>query len=60
MYDPLTGKAFAEIASLQPPPTNVLPRLDLEIDGNGNIWIRLPNWSANGNRIVGYGRFLKE
>jgi rieske iron-sulfur protein len=60
MYDPLTGQAFAGPASLQSPPNNVLPRLDLEIDGSGNIWIKPPNWSPNGNGIVGYGRFLKE
>ena len=28
MYDPLTGKAFAGPASLQSPPSNVLPMLD--------------------------------
>jgi rieske iron-sulfur protein len=60
MYDPLTGKAFAGPASLQAPPANVLARLDLEVDGEGNIWIKPPNWSPNGNGIVGFGRFLKE
>jgi ubiquinol-cytochrome c reductase iron-sulfur subunit len=60
MYDPLTGKAFAGPASLQAPPSNVLARLDLEIDSSGNIWIKPPNWSPNGNGIVGYGRFLRE
>ncbi|HYY67940.1 MAG TPA: twin-arginine translocation signal domain-containing protein [Nitrososphaeraceae archaeon] len=59
MYDPLTGKAFAGPASLQSPPSNVLPRLDLEIDKNGDIWIKPPNWSVDGNGIVGFGRFLK-
>ena len=59
MYDPLNGKAFAGPASLQSPPSNVLPMLDLEIDGNGNIWILPPTWSPNGNGIVGFGRFLK-
>jgi ubiquinol-cytochrome c reductase iron-sulfur subunit len=60
MYDPLTGKAFAGPASLQSPPSNVLPMLNLEVDGSGNIWILPPNWSPNGNGIVGFGRFLKE
>lgn len=58
MYDPFTGKAFAGPASLQGPPSNVLPRLDLEVDGKGDIWILPPVWSPNANGIVGYGRFL--
>jgi ubiquinol-cytochrome c reductase iron-sulfur subunit len=58
MYDPLTGQAFAGPASLQAPPNNVLPRLDLEIDTQGNMWVKPPNWSVNGNGIVGFGRFL--
>jgi rieske iron-sulfur protein len=58
MYDPLTGEAFAGPASLQAPPSNVLPRLDLEIDSQGNMWVKPPNWSVNGNGIVGFGRFL--
>ena len=59
MYDPFTGKAFAGPASLQGPPSNVLPRLDLDVDGKGDIWILPPVWSPNANGIVGYGRFLK-
>jgi rieske iron-sulfur protein len=58
MYDPLTGKAFAGPASLQGPPSNVLPKLDLEMDTNGDIVILPPRWDPNGNGIVGYGRFL--
>lgn len=58
MYDPLTGKAFAGPASLQSPPSNVLPRLDLEIDSQGAIWIKPPVWSPNGNGVVGFGRYL--
>jgi ubiquinol-cytochrome c reductase iron-sulfur subunit len=58
MYDPFTGKAFAGPASLQGPPSNVLPRLHLEVDAKGDIWIKPPNWSPNGNGIVGFGRFL--
>ena len=59
MYDVLTGKAYEGPASLQGPPSNVLPRLDLERDGDGNLWILPPNWSADGNGIVGYGRSLQ-
>lgn len=58
MYDPLTGKAFAGPASLQGPPSNVLPKLDVEIDSNGDIFIVPPVWDPNKNGIVGYGRFL--
>jgi ubiquinol-cytochrome c reductase iron-sulfur subunit len=58
LYDPLTGMAFAGPAALQSPPSNVLPTLDIEVDNDGNVWIKPPNWSVNGNGIVGYGRFL--
>lgn len=58
MYDPINGMAFAGPASLQAPPSNVLPRLDLEVDSEGNVWVKPPNWSVNGNGIVGFGRFL--
>jgi ubiquinol-cytochrome c reductase iron-sulfur subunit len=59
LYDARTGKAIAGPASLQAPPSNVLPRLDLEADSDGYLWIRPAVWSANANGIVGYGRFLK-
>lgn len=59
MYDARTGKAFAGPASLQSPPSNVLPRLDLEVDNKGDIWIVPPLFSANANGIVGYGRLVK-
>jgi rieske iron-sulfur protein len=58
LYDPLTGKAFAGPAALQSPPSNVLPKLDLEVDKDGNVWILPPNWSVNGTGVVGYGRFI--
>ena len=58
MYDPLTGKAFAGPAALQGPPSNVLPRLDLEVEANGDLSILPPVWSPNGNGIVGFGRYL--
>ncbi len=59
MYDPYTGKAFAGPASLQGPPSNVLPILYLEADEQQNLWILPPIWDVNANGIVGYGRFLK-
>lgn len=58
LYDPLTGKAYAGPAALQSPPSNVLPNLDLEVDKDGNVWILPPNWSVNGNGVVGFGRFI--
>ncbi|MDP8903688.1 MAG: Rieske 2Fe-2S domain-containing protein, partial [Thermoproteota archaeon] len=58
LYDPLTGLSFAGPASLQGPPSNVLPKLDLELDSNGDILILPPTWDPNANGIVGYGRYL--
>jgi rieske iron-sulfur protein len=59
MYDPVTGQAFAGPASLQGPPSNVLPKLDLEVDSNGDLLILPPVWDPNANGVVGYGRYLK-
>ncbi len=59
MYDPYTGEAILGPASLQAPPSNVLPTLHLESDVDGNLWIKPPTWSVYTNGIVGYGRFLK-
>jgi ubiquinol-cytochrome c reductase iron-sulfur subunit len=56
-YDPFTGRAFAGPASLQGPPANILPRLDLEADRNGDLWILPPTWDLRKNGIVGYGRY---
>jgi len=58
MYDPLTGQAFAGPASLQGPPSNVLPKLDLVAESNGDLSVLPPVWSPNGNGIVGFGRYL--
>lgn len=57
-YDVLTGEAYTGPAALQGPPSNVLPRLDLEADAKGDLWILPPTWNVNGNGMVGYGRFL--
>ncbi|KAG2476419.1 MAG: (2Fe-2S)-binding protein [Nitrosopumilales archaeon] len=59
MYDPTTGTAFAGPASVQAPPSNTLPNLDLEADLNGFLWILPPNFGVNANGVVGYGRFVK-
>lgn len=57
-YDPLTGKSTKGPASTQAPPSNVLPKLDLEADSDGFLYIIPPTWGVNANGIVGYGRFL--
>jgi len=57
LYDPLTGKAFQGPASLQGPPSNLLPKLDLEADPRGDLWILPPTWDLYKNGIVGYGRY---
>jgi ubiquinol-cytochrome c reductase iron-sulfur subunit len=60
MYDPVTGIAYQGPASLQGPPSNALPRLDLEADGNGDLWILPPTWDLRKNGIVGYGRYVAQ
>ena len=59
MYDPLTGTAFAGPASLQAPPSNTLPTLNLEADSEGFMFISPVKWGVNDNGVVGYGRFVK-
>lgn len=58
-YDPTTGKAIDGPASKQAPPSNALPRLDLESDENGFLYILPPKWDPNANGVIGYGRYLK-
>ena len=38
------------------PPSNVLAKLNLETDGDGNIWIKPPNFSPDANGVVGFSR----
>ena len=59
MYDVRTGKAFAGPASLQAPPSNVLPQLTFETDNDGFMYIKPAKWGVNENGVIGYGRFLK-
>ena len=56
-YNVLNGKAVKGPASVQAPPTNVLPKLDLEKDKDGFLYILPPKFNANDNGVVGYGRF---
>jgi len=57
MYDPTTGTAFVGPASVQAAPSNTLPRLTLEIDSDGFVFILPPKFNANENGVIGYGRF---
>jgi len=59
MYEARSGLAIAGPAAFQSPPNNLLPKLDLEVDADGFLWILPANWSVNANGIVGYGRFTK-
>lgn len=59
IYRTSDGLAIEGPASKQTPPNNALPRLDLEVDDKGDIWVLPPNWSVEGNGIVGYGRKVK-
>ncbi|MBI5697319.1 MAG: (2Fe-2S)-binding protein, partial [Thaumarchaeota archaeon] len=43
----------------QAEPSNVLPKLDLEADSQGYLYIIPPTWDPKTNGIVGYGRFVK-
>ena len=58
VYDPLTGKSIKGPASVQAAPSNVLPKLDIEMDAEGFLYILPPIWGVNNNGVVGYGRFL--
>lgn len=57
-YDPSIGISTKGPASLQAPPSNVLPKLDLEIDTQGFLYLLPPKWGVHDNGVVGYGRFL--
>ncbi len=57
-YDPLTGKSTKGPASVQAAPSNVLAKLDLEMDEDGFLYLLPPTWGVNDNGVVGYGRFL--
>jgi Rieske Fe-S protein len=57
MYDPLTGTAFVGPASVQAAPSDTLPKLTLEVDSDGLVFIMPPKFNANDNGVIGYGRF---
>ena len=58
-YDPATGIAIGGPAAVQAPPSNALPKLDLETDSDGFLYLLPPIWNVNENGIVGYGRLVK-
>jgi Rieske Fe-S protein len=58
VYDPRSGKAIAGPASVQSAPSNVLPKLDLEVDTDGLLWIHPPKLNINDNGVIGYGRYV--
>lgn len=57
-YDMNTGEAKEGPASAQARPSNVLPKLDLEADRDGFLWIKEPEMAVDKNGVVGYGRLL--
>ncbi len=58
-YDPVSGIATGGPAAKQSAPSNALPKLDLEADSSGFLYIMPPVWGVNDNGVVGYGRFVK-
>jgi len=56
-YDPVTGIATDGPAAKQSAPSNALPKLDLESDSQGFLYINPPKWGVRENGIVGYGRY---
>jgi len=57
VYEPTTGTAIAGPASVQAAPSNMLPKLTLETDPDGSLFIMPPKFNANDNGVIGYGRF---
>ncbi|KEQ55931.1 Rieske domain-containing protein [Marine Group I thaumarchaeote SCGC RSA3] len=57
MYDPVSGTAFVGPASVQAAPSNTLPKLTLEADSDGLVYIMPPKFNAQENGVIGYGRF---
>ena len=59
-YDPSTGVAIGGPAAVQAAPSNVLPKLDLESDSEGFLYLLPPTWGINENGVIGYGRLIKK
>jgi len=58
-YDPSTGIAIGGPAAVQAAPSNALPKLDLEVDSAGFLYVLPPVFGVNENGVVGFGRFIK-
>lgn len=56
IYEVDSGRSISGPASLQAPPSNVLPKLDFEMGSDGSLWILPPVWGVTQNGVVGYGR----
>ena len=59
-YDITSGIAVGGPAAVQAPPSNALPKLDLELDNEGFLYLLPPVWGVNENGVVGYGRLIKK
>ena len=52
------GLSIAGPASVQPPPTDVIPILTLSTDSDGFLYVEPPIWDAYHNGVIGYGRYI--
>jgi ubiquinol-cytochrome c reductase iron-sulfur subunit len=57
-YDPNNGLAVAGPAAMQTEPNNALPRLDIEIEDNGDLVVIPPTWTVSRNGVIGFGRYV--
>lgn len=57
-YDPNNGLAVAGPAAMQTEPNNALPRLDIEIEDNGDLMVVPPTWTVTRNGVIGFGRYV--
>ncbi|MDV3244253.1 MAG: Rieske 2Fe-2S domain-containing protein [Nitrososphaerales archaeon] len=54
------GLSIAGPASLQPPPTDVIPILTLSTDSGGFLYVEPPIWDVYHNGVIGYGRYIPD
>ena len=48
------------LQQFQATPSNVLPKLDLEADLDGFLYLLPPTWGVHDNGVIGYGRLIKK
>ena len=58
-YRVTDGVAIYGPASLQSPPNNAQPMLDLSMDSEGFVVVNPPTYTVDRNGIIGYGRKVK-